>query len=173
MPSGPGQWLDGETRVVTIVQTLDPISLGEIRNRGHFPDSIGPFNLTRPTDAALFFLLLQVKWHLEEQAEAAPARVFVDEGYKQNGIALEIPTFRETFADGLVCFAKSSVIHPIQLADFAAFCMNRTQLLLAKEKISVLDQSLLGILSPIVWNYVNIEKRSISLDEWPSLPEGG
>lgn len=159
-------------RFPIIVQTLDPLSLGEIRRRGKFPDSIGPFNLTRPTDAALFFLLLQVKWYLNEQMEPGPARVFIDEGYKSNGIALHFPTFEEAFADGLACFAKSSNIHPIQLADFAAFCMNRTQLLLAKDKLSDLDKSLLTILSPIAWNYVNIERRSVPLDEWSSLSDG-
>lgn len=159
-------------RFPVIVQTLDPNSLGEIRRRGKFPDSIGPFNLARPADAALFFLLLRVKWHLQGQTGPGLARVFIDEGYKNNGIAIRIPTFEEVFADGLVCFAKSSSIHPIQLADFAAFCMNRTQLLLAKDELSDLDKTLLGILSPIAWNYVNIDRRIVSPEDWPSLPNG-
>jgi hypothetical protein len=159
-------------RFPVIVQTLDPSSLGEIRRWGKFPDSIGPFNLARPADAALFFLLLRVKSHLQEQAGSGLARVFIDEGYKNNGIAIRIPTFEEVFADGLLCFAKSSSIHPIQLADFAAFCMNRTQLLLGKEQLSDLDGALLEILSPIAWNYVNIERRVVSLEDWPNLANG-
>lgn len=159
-------------RFPIIVQTLDPNSLGEIRRRAKFPDSIGPFNLARPADAALFFLLLRVKWHLQGQAGPGLARVFIDEGYKNNGIAIRIPTFDEVFADSLVCFARSSSIPPIQLADFAAFCMNRTQLLLAKDELSSLDRTLLGILSPIAWNYVNIDRRIVSLEDWPSRLHG-
>jgi hypothetical protein len=159
-------------RLPVIVQTLDPTSLGEIRRRGKFPDSIGPFNLIRPTDAALFFLLLRVKWHLQGATGPGLARVFIDEGYKNNGVAIRIPTFEKVFADGLVCFAKSSSIYPIQLADFAAFCMNRTQLLLARDELSYLDRTLLEILSPIAWNYVNIEKQVLSLEDWPNLPNG-
>ena len=155
-----------------IVQTLDPNSLAEIRGRGKFPDSIGPFNLARPTDAALFFLLLRVKWHLQRQTGGGLARVFIDEGYKSNGIAIRIPTFEEVFADGLACFANSASIYPIQLADFAAFCMNRSQLLLAKDTLSDVDRTLLQILSPIAWNYVNIDKQVVALDDWPGLSNG-
>jgi hypothetical protein len=151
-----------------IVQTFDPISLAEIRSGAKFPDSLGPFKLTRPADAALFFLLLRVKWYLQEQMGPGLARVFIDEGYKNSGIAIRIPTFEAAFADGLVCFANSSSIHPIQLADFAAFCMNRTQLLLGKDNLSDLDRQLLEILSPIAWNYVNIDRRIVSLGDWPS-----
>ena len=153
-------------RFPVIVQTFDPDSLAEIRRRGPFPDSVGPFNLGRPVDAALFILLLRVKWHLEDQPKPAVARVFVDEGYKKNGTVIRIPRFKEVFADGLVCFARSSAIYPIQLADFAAFCLNRTQLLLGKAELSDLDKRLLEILSPIVWNYVNTEKFLVSFDDW-------
>lgn len=156
-------------RFSVIVQTVDPNVLGEMRRGGKFPDSIGPFNLARPVDTALFFLLLRVKWHLQGQMERGLARVFVDEGYKNNGIGIRIPTFEKVFADGLVCFANSSTIHPIQLADFAAFCMNRTQLLLARAELSDVDRKLLEILSPIAWNYVNIEKQVVSLEDWPNL----
>jgi len=156
-----------------IVQTFDPDSLAEIRRRASIPDDVGPFNLGEPTDAALFFLLLRVKWHLEGHGKSALARVFVDEGSKRkNGTAIRIPTFEKVFADGLVCFARSSSVHPIQLADFAAFCMNRTQLLLEKTELSDLDKRLLEILSPIAWNYVNIDKRLAALDDWAEGTKG-
>jgi len=153
-------------RFPIVVQTFDPDSLAQVRRRAPFPDAVGPFNLGKPTDAALFFLLLRVKWHLEGQRAPGVARVFVDEGYKKNGIAIRIPNFEKVFADGLICFARSSAIHPIQLADFAAFCMNRTQLLLGKAGLSDLDKRLLEILSPIAWNYINIDKFLGSLENW-------
>jgi hypothetical protein len=86
------------------------------------------------------------------------ARVFIDEGYKNNGIALKIPTFETVFCDGLICFGQSASILPIQLADFAAFALNRTQLIGGREKRSNLDNRFLEILSPIAFNYVNIEQ---------------
>jgi hypothetical protein len=77
-----------------------------------------------------------------------------------------MPTFKDCFADELVCFARSDTVFPIQMADFAAFCLNRTQLILAKPELSDLDRHVLEILSPMAWNYVNLPR--VSLNEWTS-----
>jgi hypothetical protein len=148
------------------VQTFDPTSLDDIRKRAPFPNRVGPFNLTKPNDTALFFLLIRIKQYIEKNRSGSEtARVFVDEGYKRNGTAIYIPSWKSVFADGLICFARSSSIHPIQLADFAAFALNRTQLLIGKKKLNSLDKQLLEILSPMAWNYQNIEKRVIRFEE--------
>src|SRR4051812_3426313 len=67
----------------------------------------------------LFFLLLRVKWYMQETSSfpKVKARIFIDEGFKDNGIALRIPTLGDVFADSQICFARSSSIYPIQLAD--------------------------------------------------------
>ena len=153
-------------RFPVFVQTLDPDSLKDIRRRADFPDRLGPFNLQKHEDLALFFLLLRVKRHLEQTYSGSDtlARVFVDEGFKKAGVAIQIPPLKTVFADGLICFARSDSILPLQLADFAAFCLNRTQLLLGKERLSELDKSLLRIIEPLAWNYQNIP--AVRLDDW-------
>lgn len=156
-------------RFPVIVQTFDPETLADVRSRsgGQLPDSIPPFDFTKCEDLALFFLLIRLKWYMKE-TETYPntkARVFIDEGYKNNGIAIRIPTFDDAFADGQICFAKSSSIYPIQLADFAAFSLNRVQLLGRREHRSPLDTRLLEILSPVAFNYVNIEQKIIPVDQ--------
>lgn len=141
-----------------IVQTFDPNNVADLHSRAALPKRIGPFNLTKAGDLALFFLLIRVKWFLQKEnvSKDVSARVFVDEGFQKNGAAIKIPMFRDFFADELVCFARSDVIFPLQLADFAAFCLNRTQLIIAKPEVSDLDREMLSILSPIAWNYVNL-----------------
>ncbi len=131
------------------------------------PDRIPPFDFTREEDTALFFLLIRLKRFIEKTPEFPNviARVFIDEGYKKNGVALKIPTFETVFGDGLVCFGKSSSIMPIQLADFAAFALNRTQLIGGRDKRSSLDQRLLQILSQVALNYLNIEQKIVPLTE--------
>jgi len=156
-------------RFPIIVQTFDPETLADMRTRsgGQLPDSIPPFDFTKCDDLALFWLLLRLKRYMKEM-ETYPntkARVFIDEGYKNNGIAIRIPTFDDAFADGQVCFAKSSSIYPIQLADFAAFTLNRFQLLGGRERRSPLDTRLLEILSPVAFNYVNIEQKTVPVDQ--------
>ncbi|HLA11225.1 MAG TPA: DUF3800 domain-containing protein [Pyrinomonadaceae bacterium] len=153
-------------RFPVFVQTLDPETLSEFLARGNVPDQVGPFRMSRPNDVALFLLLLRVKWYLEKAGKSSKARVFIDEGYKKNENALRMPSWQAVFCDGLLCFARSSSIHPIQLADFAAFCLNRTQLLLGKQKLSDLDKELLRILSPMAWNYQNIDKRIVEMSRW-------
>jgi hypothetical protein len=74
------------------VQTLDPRSLSDICSRAPFPNRVGPFNLEKHEDIALLFLLMRIKWHIERTRwRPYTARVFIDEGYKRNGIAISIP----------------------------------------------------------------------------------
>ena len=67
----------------------------------------------------------------------------------QVGILLLISGLAPTFVAGTVLFASSRLVHPIQLADFAAFIMNRWQLLRVKQRLSDLDKTFLEIISPV------------------------
>jgi hypothetical protein len=141
-----------------LVQTLDPKSMTRLRSQASLPDRIGPFNLHKAEDTALLLLILRVKWYLEGEYRQGQqrARLFVDEGFQRNGAAIALPTLKEVFCDGLICFAQSKSILPIQLADFAAFCLNRTQLLIGRPTLSELDRLFLQIVQPIAWNVQNI-----------------
>ena len=152
-----------------IVQTFDSETLADLRKRSgnQMPDRIPPFDLTREEDTALFFLLIRLKWFMEKTPEFphVKGRVFIDEGYKKNGVAIKIPTFETVFGEGLVCFGKSSDIMPIQLADFAAFALNRTQIIGGRDKRNSLDQRLLQILSQVAFNYLNINQKIVPLKQ--------
>lgn len=151
-------------RFPIVVQTFDPDTLESIHLRGRFPARIGSFDMTKPNDAALLFLLLRVKWYVENnRTDLELARVFVDEGYKRDGTALAVPQWESVLADGLVCFASSRSILPIQLADFAAFSLNREQLLLHRHKLTMRDVELLGTLEPVAHNYMNIDTPTLAL----------
>lgn len=153
-------------RFPVFVQTLDPDTLRDVRKRGPFPKRLGRFDFEKHEDFALFFLLLRVKWHLEKNYPESDrlARVFVDEGFQRNGAGIAVPPLRHVFADGLICFGRSSSILPLQLADFAAFCLNRTQLIIGRREIRDLDESFLRLIEPVVWNYENIPR--VSYSDW-------
>ena len=161
----------GQYKFPVFVQTLDPVSLRDVRARGSFPERLGPFDFTRQEDLALFFLLLRVKRHLEQTytEDDRRARVFVDEGFQRNGAAIVLEPVRHIFADGLICFGRSGTILPLQLADFAAFCLNRTQILIGRPELRALNESFLRIIEPIAWNYQNIPQ--VHLDKWFSKHE--
>lgn len=151
-----------------IVQTLDPDNSMYQQMRDNFPGDIGPFKSDKPGDIALLMLLIRTKWFLKEQGvtPATAARVFIDEGFMKHGRAFNLNAFRDVFDQGLLCFADSRSVPHIQLADFAAFALNRTQWLLGKQQLSPIDQALIEILSPITWNFVNIKPVILPADWW-------
>ncbi len=156
-------------RFPIIVQTFDPATLADFRSKigGRLPDRLPPFDFTRQEDTALFILMIRLKLFMQGTPTYPDikARVFIDEGYKSNGIAIKIPTFEDVFRDGLICFGQSSSILPIQLADFAAFTLNRVQLIGGKQQRTPLDNRILKILSSITFNYHNIATRIVSLSD--------
>lgn len=147
-----------------IVQTFDPETLTEFRSLNSLPDSIPYFDFTKCEDLALFYLLFRLKCYMKQTVTYPDikARVFIDEGFKKNGIVMGIPNYADVFADGQICFGQSSSIFPIQLADFAAFSLNRVQLIGGRDKRNSLDIHLLEILSSVAFNYINIDKKEAS-----------
>lgn len=78
-----------------------------------------------------------------------------------------------TFVGGAVLFASSRLVHPVQLADFAAFVLNRWQLLRVKAELTDLDRTLLEILSPVTKCFVNTETVEIhGIEEVRHLRDG-
>lgn len=144
-------------RFDVLVQTFDPENAADVRSRAEWPDSFGPLKLSNYEDLALIFALLRVRAHLKSlKGGGATACVVVDEGRLPSGKAIVLPGLAPTFVAGAVLFASSRLVHPIQLADFAAFVMNRWQLLRVKDNLTELDKTLLEVLAPIVERFVNL-----------------
>jgi len=151
-----------------LVQTFDPDNSQDVRRRAEWPKNFGPLKFEDHADLALIFALLRVRMHLKSLPNGtATACVVVDEGRLASGKAIVIPGLAPTFHAGAVLFASSRLVLPIQLADFAAFVMNRTQLLRVKGKLTDLDKSFLEIVSPISRNFMNIDAASIH--GWPNI----
>lgn len=151
-----------------LVQTFDPDNAVEVRNRREWPESLGPLKVNHHEDLALIFALMRVRMHLKSlHGGKATACVVIDEGRLSNGRSIILPGLAPTFVGGAVLFASSRLVHPIQLADFAAFVMNRWQLLRVKERLSDLDKTFLEIMSPIGENFINLASRPV--DGWPNV----
>ena len=159
-------------RFPIFVQTFDPVSLANIQQRepGLRDLKVGAFGFSKPNDTALFFLLFHIHRYLAEHRQSKDhlAAVFVDEGFVNANRALENPIWREAFVDGLICFVSSATVLPLQLADFAAYALNRQQILLGREKLSRLEQTLMEVLTKASFNFQNIPTVSVRIDQ-----EGG
>jgi hypothetical protein len=146
-----------------LIQTFDPNQATDVLDRMACPPNIGLLDLTKTEQIALLFVLIRVRWQLKETGgEGATACVVVDEGLRKSGANMSFPGWAPMFHTGTVVFANSGLCHPLQLADFAAYVLNRTQILRVKEKLGQGDKDFLEIVSPLADNYINIPKAVIS-----------
>ncbi|MDI7268895.1 MAG: DUF3800 domain-containing protein [Myxococcota bacterium] len=153
-------------RFPVLVQSVDSASAKElIRAFGSLERSPRlPFRFDHFEDIALFVVLLRTRWYLKERASPdAGAIVFVDEGWKPNGIALRIGPWSPMFKYGCIFFGRSEDIVGLQLADFAGFILTRSQLLLGKTDLSPLDLAVLEIGRRLC--FVNLNTVEFSLAE--------
>lgn len=151
-----------------IVQTFDPDDLRELRARATIAEKVGPFDMSNPSDAALLFLLIRVKWFLQQHPDefVMPSFVVLDEGFRQAERSIEIPNWDAVLHNSSIYTASSASFFPIQLADYAAFCVARSQWLLSKEKRSRADDAFLQIIADIRINVVNIPEAIVDLSNW-------
>jgi hypothetical protein len=155
-------------RFQVLVQTFNPDNAANIRNGAEWPETFGPLRFTDHQDLALIFALIRVRMHLKSlEAGSATACVVVDEGRLPSGAAILLSGLAPTFVGGGVLFASSRLVHPIQLADFAAFIMNRWQLLRVKSNLTPLDKTFLEVVSPIATCFVNLAPTSVK--DWPNV----
>jgi Protein of unknown function (DUF3800) len=146
-------------RFPVLVQTFDPDNAADFQRDSDWPETVGPLRINDHADFALIVLLIRIRLYLKSpEQNNATACVIVDEGRLKKGSSIVLSGLEPTFCAGAVLFASSRTVHPIQLADFAAFAMNRWQLLRVKEKLNEIDKTLLEILSPVAECFSNIDK---------------
>jgi hypothetical protein len=117
---------------------------------------------------ALLFLLMRCKWYLEKHPVEfpRPIDVVIDEGVYKAGHRQPTHVLKDIASDGVLTFTNSKTAPVLQLADFAAFALNRMQLLSVKGKDrTAFDNEVLEVFGRANINYVNIEKVSSTLEE--------
>lgn len=146
----------GALKFKIFVQSLEPAQLPEWKEHLSLPDKLSIFNFNKTDDAALFFLLLRIKMHLRNNQSSEPgtAHVFVDEGWKKNGVGLQsAPIFGPEFDREKVCFASSKELVLLQLADFTAFVLNRMQIIGSKDVVKEKERHLMQVIQPMAHLY--------------------
>ena len=135
--------------------------------------NVGPFDLNKMEDAALMFLLIRAKWHLQNlnDAPGAKAGVFIDagNGWKRSDSKHRVNIFSDVFMNGEFGFYDSAEMPSIQIADFAAFFHNRVNLIINKASPDSFDRQLIEILQPLQTGYLNLP--TLRWDEvFPEFP---
>lgn len=146
-------------RFEILIQTFDPEQAREIAASADWPPTFGPLRASDHEELALTFLLIRVKKHLQAISDAGATGCVIVDQWKRfgNGRSFTLTGLAPTFFEGSVLFADSRRVPPIQLADFAAFVVNRWQILRVKEELTELDKAFMKAVEPAAACCVNIE----------------
>jgi Protein of unknown function (DUF3800) len=156
-------------RLPVIVQTISPNNVADQRELlAGLPRMAGVFDLQNPGDLAFVRLLMRVREFVARHASAfhKPVLSLVDEGRFQAGMAVQVGDCLDFAHQKALFFASSHASPLIQLADFAAYAMNKMQWLLAKAERSTLDIRLLEILQEADFQGIDMVPIGGGLDGW-------
>jgi len=156
----------GEYRYPILIQSLEPSQLSEWKTRLQLPNALGVFNFKKVEDTALFLLLMKVRIHLQNSQVIEPgtAHVFIDEGWKKNGVGLQSAAlFGSIFDRQKICFGCSKDIILLQLADFAAFVLNRMQISGGKDIVKPKERHFLQVVQPVISLYHDVSRMRLKI----------
>ena len=145
-------------------QPCSPEFISEIQSKYSFSQKIQFLNLNKHDHFALLFLLFQVRHFIHEHKQhfKRTLPVIVDEGLVKAGTVLELPAWGDTFRQGRVEFRKSHDLPFLQLADFAAFVIGRSQWLLGKGDLKPRDVRFMQIVSAERLCIINLPSLAVS-----------
>ena len=157
-------------------QTLDPISANIFRAHPEFQQKLGALDLRKHEELALWMLLIQVQNFILDPKNSFLTKAFfvIDEGDKwrdSRSIDIQNTVSKPDVFVSKKLFSRNSKGFPaIQLADFAAFCINRQQWLMVQpaNKLNKFDIEFLKIISSARLNTINIPKINVNLNTWQS-----
>jgi len=98
------------------------------------------WDLQNISHLSLLFLCFQISKYFQKLQTKFPSDfptpfpTYVDEGIAKAGSIIELPNWGNAIQDQKLSFVKSLENPGIQIADFAAFCISRTQWLSAKQE---------------------------------------
>lgn len=142
-----------------LYQTTSPESLKDNKSIYVFPEKCGFLDLSNHEHASLYLLLRRVRNFMSGNPTLFPnpLPVFVDEGIVKAGTVKDIPDISEFFLNGQINFDKSHRIPFLQLADFAAFAIGKSQWLQAKGNLKQNEIKFLDMVSPNNLWVVNLD----------------
>ena len=132
--------------------------------RGIFPKFAGK-DMNKPEVCALSLLLVKVQMFLEEM-KWENSIVIIDNGIQKPGSSMVEKSLSPFIKDGEMFFCSSKDIAPLQIADFAAYSLSRSQVILGRIKnnkgISNVDKKFLKAVEPLVNIYDNTFIRLVN-----------
>lgn len=123
-------------------QSVSDFTIREAAHLWSTPGSerVGDWNLGDISHFGLLLLCSRVSQHIRTMTKdspkdfALPLPLYVDEGLMRAGSERMLPNWSDVIYGPKACFRKSTDVVGIQLADFAAFVINRSQWVVVNRK---------------------------------------
>lgn len=120
----------------------------------------------------LLFLCWNVSQYLKQFGADCPGdfklpfHTYIDEGLAKAGTSIELPNWGDVFEDQKIMFCKSKDRAELQIADFAAFSISRTQWIMAHQTVGkeVSKGDLEFLRTTSGFNVLNLPKIEFSTD---------
>ena len=153
-----------------VIQTVDDRTmkdLGILKIQGQ----IGGLDLSRRADFSLLMLLIKIKKIYKNNS--FPINFLVDEGVKKSGAIFGCEVFHDWPHQVSGVYASSSSEPLLQIADFIAFCVNRSTHLSMKSNRSDIDNWFLNLVGHMGINCVDLVaqrlSRNFSIEDFDDL----
>jgi hypothetical protein len=143
------------------IQTIDDRTFRDHRIEG-FSGKIEGLNLSDRNDISLLWLLLKLK--TKHKAMPEPLTLYVDEGRKKAGISFGHQIFYDWPCKFMGQFASSAKEPLLQIADFIAFCLNRSTHLEMKDARTEIDNWFLNMVGHMGINSEDCQLRVVRTD---------
>lgn len=150
-----------------LFQSSSPELLDELRGRYKVSSgNIGWFSLQNHEHFSLLALCGQVANFIRDHQPSfpEPIPVMIDEGIAKPGASLKLPAFNDVFDNAELQFRSTKECVYLQLADFAAFVIARTQWLMGKGELKERDHLFLESVSADRLNIINLPSVAVNLE---------
>jgi hypothetical protein len=111
---------------------------------------------------AFYFALIKSIKYLINKNINIPANFFCDEGIRKAGASLEFSFLEKIGTESKVNFEESKSNIYLQIADFAAYCFNKSQMLAVKESKTTSDWEILEYISNSGFDFLDTVTVSAS-----------
>ena len=110
------------------------------------------FNLDKGEDQALLLLITRIKIFIDKYFPNEKVKFVMDEGRMKNNQFEKINGLEEFIQDAVIKYSSSKEFALLQIADFFAYSMNRTQMTITKENKTEFDTKIYEYLIPVLAN---------------------
>jgi len=151
-----------------IFQSSSPEHLKELQSKYDLrSDKLGWFSFSNHEHVSLLALCGQVAAFVREHKQSfpEPLPMMIDEGLVRTGTSIDLPAYADVIAGPTLNFRSTTECRFLQLADFAAFAIGRSQWLLGKGNLKDRDHIFLESVSADKLNIINLPRFTFDLEQ--------